>query len=90
MMTTDLPSSEKPNDPQSSKPLNEQSEKQQQRASHTEDIVDGGITKDDDDREEQHETHYTWFRPFVLTALTSLILAWWISATVLKVTRHQW
>jgi Na+ dependent nucleoside transporter N-terminus len=29
-------------------------------------------------------------RPFVLTALALTILAWWISATVLKATRHRW
>lgn len=29
-------------------------------------------------------------RPFFLTALTLLILGWWISATVLPATRHRW
>ncbi|KAG6888005.1 hypothetical protein C0992_009958 [Termitomyces sp. T32_za158] len=29
-------------------------------------------------------------RPFVLPALALVILGWWISATVLKATRHRW
>jgi len=33
---------------------------------------------------------YNKCRPFILWALASLILAWWISATVLKSTRHRW
>ena len=33
---------------------------------------------------------YPKFRPYILTALALLILGWWISATVLKATRHRW
>lgn len=29
-------------------------------------------------------------RPFALWSLAMLILGWWISATVLKATRHRW
>lgn len=29
-------------------------------------------------------------RPFFLTALSLLILGWWVSATVLPATRHRW
>ncbi|KAI8994069.1 Na+ dependent nucleoside transporter C-terminus-domain-containing protein [Trametes punicea] len=30
------------------------------------------------------------FRPIILVALAAVILGWWISATVLKATRHRW
>jgi CNT family concentrative nucleoside transporter len=33
---------------------------------------------------------YPKLRPYILTALALLILGWWISATVLKATRHRW
>lgn len=33
---------------------------------------------------------YRRFRPVVLAALAALILGWWVSATVLKDTRHRW
>ena len=33
---------------------------------------------------------YHRVRPFLLGGLALLILAWWISATVLKATRHRW
>ena len=29
-------------------------------------------------------------RPFMLFTLAAVILGWWISATVLKATRHRW
>ncbi|KAG5646271.1 hypothetical protein DXG03_003867 [Asterophora parasitica] len=33
---------------------------------------------------------YARIRPLILPALALLILGWWISATVLKATRHRW
>lgn len=39
---------------------------------------------------EQRQLRYRKLRPFILTALAIVILAWWISATVLKATRHRW
>ena len=33
---------------------------------------------------------YPKLRPYILTASALLILGWWISATVLKATRHRW
>ncbi|KAI0070269.1 H+/nucleoside cotransporter [Panus rudis PR-1116 ss-1] len=33
---------------------------------------------------------YVKFRPVILGLLAALILGWWISATVLKATRHRW
>ena len=41
------------------------------------------------DREKQANI-WRRIRPFFLTALTLLILGWWISATVLPATRHRW
>ncbi|KAK7035225.1 hypothetical protein VNI00_011992 [Paramarasmius palmivorus] len=35
-------------------------------------------------------TLYQRFRPFILIAIAAVILGWWISATVLKATRHRW
>lgn len=40
--------------------------------------------------QERRHTLYTRFRPFILGGLGLLILAWWISATVLQATRHRW
>lgn len=33
---------------------------------------------------------YLKLRPLILVALALTILGWWISATVLKTTRHRW
>jgi CNT family concentrative nucleoside transporter len=33
---------------------------------------------------------YCRFRPFILTGVALVILGWWISAIVLKATRHRW
>ena len=41
-------------------------------------------------QEKQSPGLYPKFRPYILTALALLILGWWISATVLKATRHRW
>ncbi|KAF8230168.1 hypothetical protein L208DRAFT_1400878 [Tricholoma matsutake] len=33
---------------------------------------------------------YLRFRPYILTGVALVILGWWISATILKATRHRW
>jgi CNT family concentrative nucleoside transporter len=33
---------------------------------------------------------YRRYRPFILAFVALVILGWWISATVLKATRHRW
>ena len=38
----------------------------------------------------RREMIYQKLRPFILGGLAALILGWWISATVLKATRHRW
>lgn len=35
-------------------------------------------------------TFYARFRPFILAGVALVIIGWWISATVLKATRHRW
>lgn len=40
--------------------------------------------------EETPVTFSQRYRPFILGSLATLILGWWISATVLKATRHRW
>jgi CNT family concentrative nucleoside transporter len=30
------------------------------------------------------------YRPFILAGVAAVILAWWISSTILKDTRHRW
>ncbi|KIJ97698.1 hypothetical protein K443DRAFT_681333, partial [Laccaria amethystina LaAM-08-1] len=40
--------------------------------------------------EETPVTFRQRYRPFILSSLVTLILGWWISATVLKATRHRW
>lgn len=53
------------------------------------------ISKDDEDleaEEARERRHFTYrrYRPFILGGVALVILAWWISATVLKTTRHRW
>ena len=43
-----------------------------------------------DAQEPKPPSLYQRFRPLILGALAALILGWWISATVLKATRHRW
>ena len=38
----------------------------------------------------QNRAIYERLRPFIHLGLALLILGWWISATVLKDTRHRW
>jgi CNT family concentrative nucleoside transporter len=33
---------------------------------------------------------WAYYKPFVLAGIAALILGWWISATILKATRHRW
>jgi concentrative nucleoside transporter, CNT family len=50
------------------------------------------ISTDDEEAEDAHRSTYQIhnFRPFILGGVALLILAWWISATVLKATRYRW
>ncbi|KAL4267036.1 concentrative nucleoside transporter (CNT) family protein [Pleurotus pulmonarius] len=51
------------------------------------------LLQDADDAEAAKERRaqlYARLRPFLLGGLAALILAWWISATVLEATRHRW
>ncbi|KDN38550.1 hypothetical protein RSAG8_09439, partial [Rhizoctonia solani AG-8 WAC10335] len=51
------------------------------------------IAHDDDEAERDRERQYAIYqkyRPFILGAVALVILGWWISATVLKATRHRW
>ena len=52
---------------------------------------DPNVTNDEPDKQRlrRHEL-YLKFRPYVLTGIALVILGWWISATVLKATRHRW
>ena len=42
------------------------------------------------DDQRRWDAFYAKSRSFILAALAALILGWWISSTVLKVTRHRW
>jgi CNT family concentrative nucleoside transporter len=48
------------------------------------------MTKDGEDEEDEKNTFYWRFRPFILGGLAAAILGWWISATVLQATRSRW
>lgn len=41
-------------------------------------------------QEEGRPTFYTRYRPFILSGVATVILGWWISATILPATRHRW
>ncbi|GLB37273.1 putative H nucleoside cotransporter [Lyophyllum shimeji] len=44
----------------------------------------------EEEEDERRSTLYDKIRPFILPALAAVILGWWISATILKATRHRW
>lgn len=56
-------------------------------------ILAAELAKDEAEVEEdraRRKEFYRKFRPFILGGVALLILGWWISATVLKATRHRW
>ena len=49
------------------------------------------LAKDTDTEVQTPETRtHSKYRHFILGGLALLILGWWISATILKATRHRW
>jgi concentrative nucleoside transporter, CNT family len=56
----------------------------------TRDITDVEVAHVGASEEKQSLGLYPKSRPYILSALALLILGWWISATVLKATRHRW
>jgi concentrative nucleoside transporter, CNT family len=47
-------------------------------------------TNEEADRDQRRHELYLRFRPYFLTGVALVILGWWISATILKATRHRW
>jgi CNT family concentrative nucleoside transporter len=47
---------------------------------------------DEDIEKSQARRAIFWskYRPFILTGVATMIFGWWVSATVLKATRHRW
>jgi len=43
-----------------------------------------------DEQEERVAQVHSKYRPYILSVLAIVILGWWISATILKATRHRW
>ena len=66
------------------------SDKEEQKGTHKakaeHDVNDLENSPNSDDDAEQHSR----YKPYILTGFAILILGWWISATVLKATRHRW
>ncbi|KAJ4468265.1 Na+ dependent nucleoside transporter C-terminus-domain-containing protein [Lentinula aciculospora] len=48
------------------------------------------VQLEEDDVVSRSSQFYQRFRPFILAAVAAIIIGWWISATVLKATRHRW
>jgi CNT family concentrative nucleoside transporter len=65
----------------------EGSEKKQQGIVQERELHD---TEELEQDQEARITLYTRFRPFILGGTALLIFGWWVSATVLKATRHRW
>jgi concentrative nucleoside transporter, CNT family len=66
--------------------------KDSKAAADTKDL-EAAVVQDDTIVEENKghsPTLYRRFRPLILGGFALLILAWWISATILKATRHRW
>lgn len=45
---------------------------------------------DVDAEQERRKALHAKLRPIILAGLVTVILGWWISATILKATRHRW
>jgi CNT family concentrative nucleoside transporter len=45
---------------------------------------------EEDEERGRHGVLYSKIRPFILPTLALVIVGWWISATILKATRHRW
>ncbi|PSR73877.1 hypothetical protein PHLCEN_2v10297 [Hermanssonia centrifuga] len=43
-----------------------------------------------DEADSRHHSYYAKLRPYILGGLALVILGWWISATIMKTTRHRW
>ena len=52
--------------------------------------VDVKGSGDDDAERERRRALYMKYRPLILGGLAAAILGWWVSATVLRATRHRW
>lgn len=51
------------------------------------------VRRADEDIEESQTkrvSFWTKYRPFILAGIAVVILGWWISATIMKATRHRW
>ncbi|KAJ2913461.1 hypothetical protein MD484_g6952, partial [Candolleomyces efflorescens] len=53
-------------------------------------FVQNAANEEEETKQSRGAILYRRFRPFILAALALVILGWWISATVLKATRHRW
>lgn len=45
---------------------------------------------EDEEEESRRSQFYRKFRPYILTGVGLVIFGWWVSATILKATRHRW
>ncbi|TFK44547.1 Na+ dependent nucleoside transporter C-terminus-domain-containing protein [Crucibulum laeve] len=52
-------------------------------------LAKDSITDEEAQRERRH-AQYLKARPFILGGLALIILGWWISATIIKASRHRW
>ncbi|KAJ2931254.1 hypothetical protein H1R20_g5878, partial [Candolleomyces eurysporus] len=53
-------------------------------------VQNAGANDDDEEKPSRGALFYKRYRPFILGAVALVILGWWISATVLRATRHRW
>lgn len=65
------------------------SEKEKSHARDPEVLIKDADEEVDESRK-RRQIVYRQLRPYILGGLATLILGWWISATVLKATRHRW
>ncbi|KAL0581830.1 hypothetical protein V5O48_000198 [Marasmius crinis-equi] len=62
----------------------------EKRRSDPEVVINSGRESINEAQASSTPTFYQKYRPFILAAVAAVILGWWISATVLKATRHRW
>lgn len=60
------------------------------KQSNTAEVEKGAEQEVAEETKEHSWTSYERLRPFILVGIALLILAWWISSTILPATRHRW
>jgi len=64
----------------------------EEKGNHTTEVPTYGHRGDEDIEEARVKRALFWakYRPLILAGVAAVIFGWWVSATILKATRHRW